>query len=38
MTKMNKNNGKETKLDTFPRDIFKFGAIFFLPKTIDVFQ
>ena len=32
MTKVNKNNGYETKSDIFSWDIFKSDAIFFLLK------
>ena len=32
MTKVNPNNGNETKLDIFPWDIFKSYAISFLIK------
>ena len=32
MTKVNPNNGNQTKLDIFPCDIFKSDAISFLIK------
>ena len=36
MTKVNQNNGNETKSDIFPWDIFKSDAIYFLSKTVKV--
>ena len=38
MTKVNANNGNDTKSDIFPRDIFKSDTIFFLSKNTKVFQ
>ena len=38
MTKVNPDNGNETKSDIFPWDIFKSGTISFLSKYIKVFQ
>ena len=38
MTKVNPNNGNETKSDFFPWDIFKSNKILFLSKNIKVFQ
>ena len=38
MTKVNLNNGNETKSDIFPWDIFKSDSISFLSKYIKVFQ
>ena len=38
MTKVNPNNGNETKSDIFPQDILKSDAISFLPKNIKLFQ
>ena len=38
MTKVNPNNGKETKSDIFPWDIFKSDTISFLSKNTEVFQ
>ena len=38
MTEVNVNNGKETKSDIFPWDIFKSDSISFLSKYIKVFQ
>ena len=32
MTKLNPNNGNETKSDIFPWDIFKFDAVSFFIK------
>ena len=32
MTKVNLNNGNETKSDIFPWDIFKFVVIYFFDK------
>ena len=32
MTKVNPNNGNETKSDIFPWDIFKSGNIYFFIK------
>ena len=32
MTKVNPNNGNETKSDIFPWDIFKYEAIYFFIK------
>ena len=38
MTKVNPNNGNETKSGIFPWDIFKSGAVsFFLSKTLKYF-
>ena len=37
MTKVNPNNGNETKSDIFSWDIFKYDNIFFLSKNIKVF-
>ena len=38
MTKVNSNNGNETKSDNFPRDIFKPDIINFLTKNIKAIQ
>ena len=38
MTKVNPNNGNETKSDIFPWEIFKSGVISFSSKNIKVFQ
>ena len=38
MTKVNPNNGNETKSDIFLWDIFKSNTISFLSKDIKVFQ
>ena len=38
MTKINPNNGSETKTDIFPWDIFKSDTISFVPKNIKMFQ
>ena len=38
MTKVSLNNGKETKSDIFPWDIFKSDSISSLSKYINVFQ
>ena len=38
MTKVNPNNGNETKSDIFPCDIFKYDTISFLSKNVKVFQ
>ena len=38
MTKVNLNNGNETKSDNLPWDVFKPDAISFLSKNIPVFQ
>ena len=38
MTKVNPNNGNETKSDIFPWDIFKSETISFSLKNIEVFQ
>ena len=38
MTKVNPNNGNETKSGISPWDIFKSDTISFLPKNIKVFQ
>ena len=38
MTKVNPNNGNETKSDIFPWDIFKSDPICFLSKNIKIFQ
>ena len=38
MTKMNPNNGNETKSDSFPWDIFKSDIMYFIRKNIKVFQ
>ena len=37
MTKVNPNNGNETKSDIFSFDIFESDVIYFLSKNIDVF-
>ena len=36
MTKVNPNNGNETKSDIFPWDIFKFDIIFLWPKNTKI--
>ena len=38
MTKVNSNNGNETKSDNFPRDTFKPDIINFLTKNIKAIQ
>ena len=38
MTKVNPNNGKETKSDIFPWDILKSDVISLLSKNIKTFQ
>ena len=38
MTKVNLNNGDETKSNIFPWNIFKINTIFFLSKNIKTFQ
>ena len=38
MTKVNPNNGNETKSDIFPWDIFKSDVIHFSSTNIKVFQ
>ena len=39
MTKVNANNGNETKLDIFPWDIFKSGTLsFFYQKILKYFN
>ena len=38
MTKVNANNGNETKSDIFPGDIFKSDFIYFLSKNIRICQ
>ena len=38
MTKINPNNGSETKTDIFPWDIFKSDTISLLQKNIKMFQ
>ena len=38
MTKVNPNNGIETKWDIFPWDIFKSEVMYFLSTNIEVFQ
>ena len=38
MTKVNPNNGNETKSDIFPWDIFKADTKSFLIKNIKLFQ
>ena len=38
MTKVNRNNGSETKWDIFPRDIFKSDIIFISRKILKYFN
>ena len=38
MTKVNPNNGNETKSNIFPWDIFKYDIIFHWLKNIKIFQ
>ena len=38
MTKVNPNNGNETKTDFFPWNIFRSDIIFFLSKIIKIFN
>ena len=38
MTKVNRNNGNETKWDIFPRDIFKSDIIFISRKILKYFN
>ena len=38
MTKVNPNNGYETKSDSFSLEPFKSDVIYFLSKNIKVFQ
>ena len=38
MTKVNPNNGNETKLDIFPRDLFKSDIIFLCRKILKYFN
>ena len=38
MTKVNPNNGNETKSDIFPWEIFKSDVIYFFIKEIKIFQ
>ena len=38
MTKVNPSNGKETKSDIFPSDIFNSDTISFFIKNIKIFQ
>ena len=38
MTKVNTNNGNETKLDIFPWDIFKSDIIFHWSQSTKIFK
>ena len=38
MTKVNQNNGNETKLDLFTWDIFKYDTISFYQKILKYFN
>ena len=38
MTKVNPNNGNETKLEIFPRDLFKSDIIFLCRKILKYFN
>ena len=38
MTKVNPNNGNETKSDIFPWDVFKFYIIFHWSENTKMFQ
>ena len=38
MTKVNPNNGNESKSDIFPREIFKSAVLFIGSKTLNYFN